>query len=162
MRIRSRIESLRRRLDAATAPGPREFQRVLGQVTAAALGRGAPPTAADIDCRIGLGVLQHLRIHAQMRTAGPAFDRVAKKAAVQQLAEEWPTTWSNTAMDDALRIARAIFDNGTGARDVAFEPCSGGSPLIVAERGQKATGRDATLDGDGRTFTAIAAERGLS
>ena len=68
--------------------------------------------------------------------------------------------------------------------DVVFEPFSGsGSQLIAAERTgrrcrsieisppyvdvavlrwQKATGQQATLDGDGRTFAEIAAERGLS
>ena len=68
--------------------------------------------------------------------------------------------------------------------DIVFEPFSGsGSQLIAAERTgrqcraieitpayidvairrwQKATGKDATLDGDGRTFNEIAAERGLS
>ena len=68
--------------------------------------------------------------------------------------------------------------------DVVFEPFSGsGSQLIAAERTgrrcraieisppfvdaairrwQKATGQAATLDGDGRTFAEIVAERGLS
>ncbi|HEX6943537.1 MAG TPA: DNA modification methylase [Gemmatimonadaceae bacterium] len=68
--------------------------------------------------------------------------------------------------------------------DVVFEPFSGsGSQLIAAERTgrlcraieisppyidvairrwQKATGKDAMLDGDGRTFNEIAAERGLA
>ncbi len=68
--------------------------------------------------------------------------------------------------------------------DVVFEPFSGsGSQLIAAERTgrrcraieisapyvdvairrwQKATGQEATLDGDGRTFAEIAAERGLT
>jgi DNA modification methylase len=68
--------------------------------------------------------------------------------------------------------------------DVVFEPFSGsGSQLIAAERTQrrcraieisppfvdvaikrwqKATGQEATLDGDGRTFAAIAAERGVT
>lgn len=124
MSIRSRVESIRRRLDAATAPGPREFQSALRLVTLAALGQGPSPTAADIDSRIGMEVLGHLRIHAAMRATCPTFDRVAKGTAVQQLAETWPTKWSNTALDDGLRIARAILD--------------------------------------GRTFPAVAAERGLS
>ena len=69
-----------------------------------------------------------------------------------------------------------------GPGDVVFEPFSGsGSQLIAAERTgrrcraieisppfvdvairrwQKATGLDATLDGDGRTFADIAIERG--
>ncbi|MFN8825950.1 MAG: DNA methyltransferase, partial [Planctomycetota bacterium] len=68
--------------------------------------------------------------------------------------------------------------------DVVFEPFSGsGSQLIAAERTgrrcraieisppfvdvairrwQKATGQVATLDGDGRTFAEVVAERGLS
>jgi DNA modification methylase len=68
--------------------------------------------------------------------------------------------------------------------DVVFEPFSGsGSQLIAAERTgrrcraieisppfvdvairrwQKATGQEATLDGDSRTFAAIAAERGVT
>ena len=72
----------------------------------------------------------------------------------------------------------------TRARDVVFEPFSGsGSQLVAAERTgrrcraieisppfvdvairrwQKATGQDATLDGDGRTFAVIATERGLA
>jgi len=69
----------------------------------------------------------------------------------------------------------------TKAGDIVFEPFSGsGSQLIAAERTrrqcraieisppfvdvaikrwQKATGQEATLDGDGRTFAAVAAER---
>jgi DNA modification methylase len=72
----------------------------------------------------------------------------------------------------------------TSVGDVVFEPFSGsGSQLIAAERTgrrcraieisppfvdvaikrwQKATGLEATLDGDGRTFAAVAVERGLS
>ncbi len=72
----------------------------------------------------------------------------------------------------------------TSVGDIVFEPFSGsGSQLIAAERTsrkcraieisppfvdvairrwQKATGQDATLHGDGRTFAAVAAERGLS
>jgi DNA modification methylase len=72
----------------------------------------------------------------------------------------------------------------TRVGDVVFEPFSGsGSQLIAAEltgrrcraieispsfvdvairRWQKATGQEATLDGDGRTFAAVAAERGLA
>ena len=68
--------------------------------------------------------------------------------------------------------------------DVVFEPFSGsGSQLIAAERTgrwcraieisppyvdvairrwQKATGQEATLDGDGRTFAEVAGERGLT
>ncbi len=72
----------------------------------------------------------------------------------------------------------------THVGDVVFEPFSGsGSQIIAAERTgrrcraieisppfvdvaikrwQKATGQEATLDGDGRTFTMVTAERGLS
>ncbi len=72
----------------------------------------------------------------------------------------------------------------THVGDIVFEPFSGsGSQLIAAERTgrkcraieiippfvdvairrwQKATGQDATLDGDGRTFTEVSTERGLS
>jgi DNA modification methylase len=72
----------------------------------------------------------------------------------------------------------------TNVGDVVFEPFSGsGSQLIAAERTgrrcraieisppfvdvairrwQKATGQEATLDGDGRTFNEVAAERGLT
>jgi DNA modification methylase len=72
----------------------------------------------------------------------------------------------------------------THVGDLVFEPFSGsGSQLIAAERTgrrcraieisppfvdvairrwQKATGQDATLDGDGRTFAQIALERGLA
>lgn len=72
----------------------------------------------------------------------------------------------------------------TKVGDVVFEPFSGsGSQLIAAERTgrrcraieisppfvdvairrwEKATGQEATLDGDGRTFTAVATERGES
>ena len=72
----------------------------------------------------------------------------------------------------------------TSPGDVVFEPFSGsGSQLIAAERTgrrcraieitpayvdvavlrwQKATGLEATLDGDGRTFAAVAAERGAT
>jgi DNA modification methylase len=72
----------------------------------------------------------------------------------------------------------------TRVGDVVFEPFSGsGSQLIAAERTgrrcraieisppfvdvairrwQKATGQEATLEGDGRTFAAVAAERGLA
>jgi DNA modification methylase len=68
--------------------------------------------------------------------------------------------------------------------DVVFEPfCGSGSQTIAAERTgrrcraieisppfvdvairrwQKATGQEATLDGDGRTFNEVAAERGLT
>ncbi|MBP8302455.1 MAG: site-specific DNA-methyltransferase, partial [Planctomycetes bacterium] len=68
--------------------------------------------------------------------------------------------------------------------DVVFEPFSGsGSQLIAAERTgrrcraieisppfvdvairrwQRATGNEATLDGDGRTFAEIAVDRGLA
>jgi DNA modification methylase len=71
----------------------------------------------------------------------------------------------------------------TSVGDIVFEPFSGsGSQLIAAERTgrrcraieisppfvdvavrrwQKASGNEATLDGDGRTFAEIAAERGL-
>jgi len=71
----------------------------------------------------------------------------------------------------------------TRVGDIVFEPFSGsGSQLIAAERTgrrcraieisppfvdvavrrwQKASGNEATLDGDGRTFAEIAAERGL-
>ena len=71
----------------------------------------------------------------------------------------------------------------TKVGDVVFEPFSGsGSQLIAAEksgrrccameisppfvdvairRWQKATGEQATLDGDGRSFAEIAGERGL-
>jgi len=72
----------------------------------------------------------------------------------------------------------------TSVGDIVFEPFSGsGSQLIAAERAgrkcraieisppfvdvavrrwQKATGQEATLDGDGRTFAVIAAERGVA
>lgn len=72
----------------------------------------------------------------------------------------------------------------TSVGDIVFEPFSGsGSQLIAAERTgrrcraieisppfvdvairrwQKATGLDATLDGDGRTFAEVVAERGVS
>ncbi len=72
----------------------------------------------------------------------------------------------------------------TAPGDVVFEPFSGsGSQLIAAERTgrrcraieisppfvdvailrwEKATGKEATLDGDGRTFAEVAAERGES
>ena len=72
----------------------------------------------------------------------------------------------------------------TNVGDIVFEPFSGsGSQLIAAERTgrrcraieisppyidvairrwQKATGKDATLDGDGRTFNEIAADRGVA
>jgi hypothetical protein len=72
----------------------------------------------------------------------------------------------------------------THVGDLVFEPFSGsGSQLIAAERTgrrcraieisppfvdvairrwQKATGNEATLDGDGRTFAEIAVERGLA
>jgi DNA modification methylase len=70
----------------------------------------------------------------------------------------------------------------TNVADIVFEPFSGsGSQLIAAERTgrrcraieisapyvdvairrwEKATGKEATLDGDGRTFARVAAERG--
>ena len=72
----------------------------------------------------------------------------------------------------------------TKVGDVTYEPFSGsGSGIMAAERTgrrcraieisppfvdvairrwQKATGLEATLDGDGRTYAVVAAERGLS
>src|SRR6185503_19882535 len=81
-----------------------------------------------------------------------------------------------------LRLFEIPMDQHTRRGDLVLEPFSGrGSQLIAAERigrrcrameispafvdvavrrCQKATGKDAVLDGDGRTYTEIAGERG--
>jgi len=80
-------------------------------------------------------------------------------------------------------FARPILKH-TKPGDIVFEPFSGsGSQIIAAERTgrrccameisppfvdvairrwEKATGEQATLDGDGRTFAEVAAERGVT
>jgi DNA modification methylase len=80
-------------------------------------------------------------------------------------------------------MARPVRNHG-GLRDDVYDPFLGsGTTLIACEqlgrrcfgleldprycdlivgRWQKATGNEATLEGDGRTFAEVAAERGLS
>ena len=113
MSIKSRIESLRRRL--AAVGGPDKFRRVLRAVTDAALGRGAVPDE-QIDAHVGWQVLRHLHLHCEMwsRSCHPP----PQTEALRQLAEQWPRAWSDTAIDEGVRLARAVFDRGDGADGV--------------------------------------------
>jgi DNA modification methylase len=103
----------------------------------------------------------------------------------------WEVDWEGKArfsgdhpMTKPVELFVRPIKKHTRVGDVVFEPFSGsGSQLIAAERTgrkcraieisppfidvairrwQKATGQDATLDDDGRTFAEVAAERGLA
>ena len=103
----------------------------------------------------------------------------------------WECDWDGKARSDGthpcvkpVELFVRPMKKHTSVGDIVFEPFSGsGSQLIAAERTgrrcraieitpvyvdvairrwQKATGQEATLDGDGRTFNVVAAERGAS
>jgi DNA modification methylase len=103
----------------------------------------------------------------------------------------WEVDWEGKArfsgdhpMTKPVELFVRPIKKHTKPGDVVFEPfCGSGSQTIAAERTgrrcraieisppfvdvairrwQKATGQEATLDGDGRTFNEVAAERGLT
>jgi DNA modification methylase len=103
----------------------------------------------------------------------------------------WEVDWDGKARSDGthpcvkpVELFVRPMKKHTSVGDLVFEPFSGsGSQLIAAERTgrrcraieitpvyvdvairrwQKATGQEATLDGDGRTFNEVAVERGAS
>ena len=117
--------------------------------------------------------------------------RILATGAIVALAVFGVAGTANAAPSDAAcfgQVHKTINTEGalgfTNVGDVVFEPFSGsGSQLIAAERTgrrcraieisppfvdvairrwQKATGQEATLDDDGRTFNEIAVERGLT